>query len=86
MSSILGAGERVEGTNRSRLIIVTIDTLMALFKDYLPGYVPEDATPLELFIHPSTPGKMAILTESSNWDSAGNEVNVRFELRRSYGV
>lgn len=82
---IIGAGERVQGTRRDRMIITTIDDVMNLFKDYCKGYLPDDAVPLTLQINPLQPGKMAILTESDNWDTTAEEINVRFELKRIYG-
>lgn len=86
LTPILGVGERVYGTKRDRMLITNIDTIMALFKDYCKGYIPNDAMPLTLQLSKLEPGKMAILAESDHWDTKAEEVVVRFELKRVYGT
>ena len=73
-----------------RRIIITIDTLIELFKDFLPTEdMPDDVQPLKLYLKPGT-RKIGILCCSSKWKEAPSsalvELPVKFELRRIYTV
>lgn len=73
---------------KQRTVIVTIDTIMELFKDYCGGDIPRDCKPIKLLIHP-TSRKLAIEVESNEWPSNlknSPEVGVKFVLKRFFGV
>lgn len=73
-----------------RRVIITIDTLIELFKDFLPDEdIPDDIQPLKLYLKPGT-RKVGILCCSKEWtDPPGGslvELPISFELRRIYSV
>ena len=70
----------------SRMVVVTIDTICGLFKDYcgMVGF-PEDAKPLKLMFNPQE-RKLGILVESEEKMSGGAMEEVKFNIRRVYGV
>jgi len=45
---------------RERFVIVTIDTIVELLKDYCGQDIPADAMPLRLLLRPEEKGRLAI--------------------------
>ena len=72
---------------KERYVIVTIDTITELFKDYCgPSEIPADAKPVRLMLKPTDKGKIAILMESGEWKENQAPLKVKFDLRRTYAV
>lgn len=73
---------------KTRFITITIDSVMALLRDYMPeGDIPEDAKPVKLFMNPTERGKMAIefvSDELSSNDLAPLEA--RFQMKRYWAA
>jgi hypothetical protein len=70
-----------------RMVIVTIDTITNLFKDYCsPGDIPQDAQPLQLKLKPTEMGRLAIVMESPEWKKGLTPLEVKFDIRRIYSV
>jgi len=77
--------QEVEGMKR-RMIITSIDSIMAIMRDACKGELPQDAIPLKLMYNAAEKGKLAILAESSEWTGTEGALEVRFDLRRVYSV
>jgi hypothetical protein len=72
---------------KSRLVVVTIDSILELMKDYLgPEAIPPDAWPQKLMIKPTEQGKFAIVAASDGWPQGLAPLEVKFEIRRLWGV
>jgi hypothetical protein len=68
------------------MVIIPIDDLMRIVKDYLPAEDCEsDMQVVSLMRHSSTQN-IGIKVESAKWDSDLGEQRVEFELKRIYGV
>jgi hypothetical protein len=69
-----------------RPVITTIQTLVALFKDYFPDEdIPDDAKAIKLMIHPTTK-RLGIQVVSDTWDGPQVPLDVKFEIKRVYSV
>jgi hypothetical protein len=69
-----------------RRVLVDIDSIVNLFKDYLTeDYLPADAMPLKFFINPTEQGKLGILVFSDRLP-VGPPIPVTFQIKRLYGV
>ncbi len=77
---------------KDRIVITTIDTILALLRDYVPegsvgaDSIPADAQPIKFMYRPSERGKLGILVESNSWTGGGAPIEIKFELRRSHLV
>lgn len=70
---------------KTRVVIVTIDTLVEILRDYLgTDEVPTDAKPITLRVNPAEKGKFAIVLEGPSI-KADTMSNVHFDLRRVSG-
>lgn len=70
----------------SRKIIITIDDVMALFKDYCTEEdIPSDAMPLKLMIKPAE-RLFAIVADSEGWKHGLPPLQVKFDIKRIFGV
>lgn len=70
----------------TRTVVVTIESLLEIVKDYVRDQVPADAKAVKLMFNPQE-RKIAIVTESSEWkEGECSPVMVKFELRRVYSV
>jgi len=70
-----------------RDIVVTIDTLMDLFRDYIgDNEIPMDARPIKLMFNPGERRKLAIMAESDEWREGMGPLVVAFDIKRIYGV
>lgn len=72
-----------------RKIIITIDSLIELFKCYtdgLVGDIPDDTQALSLQVNRNDKGKFRILAESSQWSEGLAPLVVNFSIKRIYSV
>lgn len=70
-----------------RPIITTIDTILAVLKDYTAGQIPTDGQAVGLKFKPTEQGKLGIEVFSENWPDPGDgPIEVKFEMKRMYGV
>jgi hypothetical protein len=71
---------------KERLIILPIDSILALFKDYAGLIaIPQDAKVTKLLLNPQE-RKMAIEVESDSWTGPQPCEEIRFDLQRTYVV
>lgn len=72
---------------RKRMVILTIDTMAELLKDYLgEGVVPRDAKALTLQINPQENGKLALVLDSPSIKPNAPDIFVHFDLKRIFAV
>lgn len=73
---------------KTRICIVTIDTLAELFKDYVnnPDDIPLDTMPVKLMLKPTEQGKLAIEMFSDSYKGTELPLNIHFDIRRIYSV
>ena len=73
--------------SRKRMVIVTLDTLAELLKDYLgEDYIPSDAKATRLMVNPQEQGKLALEVTSPNINYNDKDVFAHFDLKRIYSV
>ena len=84
MSSVQ-VGEAVRGARVRRMVITTIDSITEMFKDYCGAEIPQDAKAITLRLQPANKGRLGILMESDSWPTGG-EVEVKFQIKRMFGV
>ena len=70
-----------------RKIIVPIDSIMALLKDYTKdtGDIPADTMPLSLMVNPAEKGMFAIQAESPSWKD-DTPIRINFDIKRVYSL
>lgn len=72
---------------RRRRIIISVDDLMGLLKDYCPADdIPSDTMPERLLLRPAEQGRLGILAESRFWPVGAPALEVKFELRRFHSL
>lgn len=72
---------------KRRRCILTIDSIVALFKDYLTEEdMPTTVVPIKLMVNPKEVGKLAILAESLDWPQDAPPLQIHFDIRRIYGA
>lgn len=72
---------------KTRLVIITAQTVMELFRDYLgPNNVPSSAQLVHLLYSKKEKGKLALVIESEDIPQGARPLQVRFDLRRVYTV
>jgi hypothetical protein len=70
-----------------RTISITIDSLVSLFRDYLPeGDIPTDAQAVQLRLKPTERGRLAIICESDEWQRGLAPLQIKFDVRRMFSV
>lgn len=68
-----------------RMVIVTVDTLAEVLKDYLgEENVPTDATVVTLLVNKSEQGKFALTLESDDWNKDLSALVVDFQVKRYF--
>lgn len=83
MSNITVAADRPT----KRMVIITIDTLVELFKDYLgPEQLPTNAQPVAMLINPKEKGKIMIIVDSDDILQDVGPLRIDFHLKRFFGV
>lgn len=68
------------------MVIMTIETIGELLKDYLGSTLPADAKSLRLEFSPKENGKLALVYESDQIPRDAKDIVVYFDLKRIYGV
>jgi hypothetical protein len=72
---------------KERYVVLTIDTIGELFKDYVgPEELPWDAKPLKLIFKPTEMGRLALIMDSAYWTEGMPDININFDIKRVYGV
>lgn len=72
---------------RPRYIVLTIDTICELLKDYVGGEdIPQDAQPLKLMLNPQEQNKIAIVMDSDTWKEGLPPLDVKFKIKRVFSV
>lgn len=72
---------------KSKLIIIGIDDILRIFRDYLgPEAVPADASAVRLLVNPAEKGAFAIDVASASFGTDEPPVSIHFDLKRYYGV
>jgi hypothetical protein len=72
---------------KPRYIMLTIDTITELIKDYVGlEELPEDARAIKLMFKQTEQGKLAIEMISDTWTTEQPAINVDFRIKRVYGV
>ena len=71
---------------RSRMIIIDIDSICSLLKDYV-GQVgfPADAVPLKFMLNPQE-RKLGLVVESEEFRGPQAVEEIKFDLRRVFGI
>lgn len=69
------------------MVVVTVDTLVEILKDYLgEENVPKDAQVVRLLVRPSEPGKFAIVVDGDSIKYNAPAVVADFQVKRFYGL
>lgn len=69
---------------KQRHIILTIETLSNLLKDYFsPDDLPTSALPVKLMFNPAE-RKLAVQFTDDSWPSDASDLTVHFDIRRVY--
>lgn len=70
---------------KERYIVLTIDTIAELFKDYLdPEDLPDSAVPMRLLFKPTEQGRMALEMFSLDWAEGLGPLVVNFDIKRTF--
>lgn len=71
----------------TRRILIPIDSIMELFKDYASANqdIPADAKPISLMVNTNEKGMFGIMAESPSWTD-DNPIRIDFDIKRVYGV
>ena len=73
--------------SRDRMVILTIDTIGELLKDYVgANNIPTDAVAQRLLINPQDNGKLALELASPNIKADAKPIYVNFDIKRVYSV
>lgn len=69
-----------------RRVLVDIDSILNLFKDYLTEeYIPADAMPIKFMLNRAEKGKLGIVITSDSLQ-AGPPIPITFTMKRIYSV
>jgi hypothetical protein len=72
---------------KKRIVVVTLDTLAELFKDYLgEEYIHPDAKATRLMVNPQEQGKLALEVASPHIKPNAKNVFAHFDIKRIYTV
>lgn len=71
---------------KQRMVILRIDDVMALVKDYAKGEIPQDAMPVQFRLNKAEGGKLALEIESGEIPQGAKPLEVRFNLKRIFGL
>lgn len=73
-------------TRRKRMVILTVDTIGALLRDYIGEAIPQTATSLRLEFSAKDNGKLAIIFEDDNIAENSQDIYTHFDLKRVYTI
>jgi hypothetical protein len=70
-----------------RRILIPIDSVMELFKDYASANndIPRDTVPLTLMVNPAERGMFAIRAESPSWTNDA-PMRIDFDIKRVFSA
>lgn len=69
-----------------RIIIIGIDDITRLFKDYVGMIgVPDDAMPIKLMLNPQE-HRLGILMESDEWVGPQSSETIKFDINRVFTI
>lgn len=72
---------------RERYIIVRIDDIAEILKDYAgPEDLPANAKPVKLMLKPTERGKLALLMDSDDWQGDLPPLAISFKIKRVFSV
>lgn len=73
---------------RHRYLVLTIDTIGDLFKDYIANEedLPWDAAPIKMMFNPNEQGKIAIEFQSEYFKPNSPPLAVNFQIKRIYSA
>lgn len=72
---------------RKRIIIIPIDSIVALFKDYLgQDVIPRNAMPVKLQYNPALSGMFAVVVDSPDIPRDAPAAVANFKLKRMFAV
>lgn len=72
---------------KPRYIMLTIDTITELIKDYVGlEELPEDARAIKMMFKPNESGKLAIEMISDSWTETQTPIDINFKIKRFYGI
>lgn len=71
---------------RKRMVILTVETIGELLRDYLGDVIPRDARSLRLEFCPKENGKLALVYEGDSIKPDAKDVIAYFDLKRMYSV
>ena len=71
---------------RSRLVIITIDTMLAIIKDYAGGAIPADATAVSLRVNPQEKGKFMLVIDSPSIPAGTAPMMLHFDIKRYFSA
>lgn len=72
---------------RKRMLVITLDTLAELLKDYLgPEYIPADARATRLLVNPQEEGRLALEVMSPEIKPDAKPLYAHFDIKRTYSV
>jgi hypothetical protein len=71
---------------KRRMVILSIDTICNLFKDYvgLVGF-PQDGKPVKFMLNPQE-RKLGLVVESEEWTGPQKPEEIKFDLRRVFSI
>lgn len=69
-----------------RLVVVTIDTILAVLRDYAGGEIPADAQAVSFQLNPREKNKFMLVIDSPSYDKQLPPMILDFDIRRFYGV
>ncbi len=73
--------------NKRRQVILTLDTLAELLKDYIgENIIPKDSVAQRLLINPQENGRLALEIASPSIKPDAKPIFVNFNLKRVYSV
>lgn len=71
---------------RKRMVILTIQGIGALLRDYLGDNMPEDAVGVGIEINPQENGRLALVMESPSIPDNAKPLFVNFNLKKVYAL
>lgn len=72
---------------KSRPVLLSIETLVEILKDYMgEDDLPSDAKAVKLMMNPQEANKIGLVVESSQIKYGAAPLEVRFDIRRMFGV
>jgi len=69
------------------MIITTVQSVLAVLKDYLgENYIPQNAKVVKFRANPTEKGRFELLCASDQWTGMEEPLQVRVQLKRTFAV